>query len=164
MLPLPGLKAGADSPVGDFLAARRSAEAAMAVPGKSAKAAAEAAARPFWLAALGALCDWAWRAALGRVLSAVPAGAGREPRIVLVPGGELGLVPWHAARRPGDLRYACQGAIISYAASARQFVDAARRRPRPWAAGAGAHLRFLALAGHHGGGRRRPAGRPLREG
>src|SRR6266536_3157774 len=116
VLPLPGLKAGADSPVGDFLAARRSAEAAMAGPGKSAKAAAAAAARPFWLAALGALCGWAWQVALGRVLSAVPAGAGREPRIVLVPGGELGLVPWHAARCPGDLRYACQGAIISYAA------------------------------------------------
>jgi CHAT domain len=134
MLPLPGLRADAGSPVGDFLAARRNTEAAMAIPGTSAKAAAEAAARPFWLAALGALCDWAWRVALGRVLSALPVRTGsRELRVVLVPGGELGLVPWHAARRPGGSRYACQEAIISYAASARQFLDAARRRPRRWA-------------------------------
>ena len=133
-LSLPGLKAGASSPVGEFLAARRSAEACMAIGDRSGKAAAQAAARPFWLAALGALGDWAWRVAVGHLLSALPVRAGStEPRIVLVPGGELGLVPWHAARRPGDGRYACQEAIISYAASARQFVDAVRRRPRPWA-------------------------------
>lgn len=134
MLSLPGLKVGADSAVADFLAARRSAEAAMTIHDRSAKATAEAAARPFWLAAIGALCDWAWRVALGRVLAAVPARVGQaEPRLVLVPGAELGLVPWHAARRPADGRYACQEAIISYAASARQFVDAVRRSPRPWA-------------------------------
>jgi hypothetical protein len=133
LLSLPGLEAGADSPVGDFLAARRSAEAAMTMSGKPAKAAAEAAARPFWLAALSALCDWAWPAVMRPVLGAARTGTGREPRIVLVPGGELGVVPWHAARCSGDLRYACQVAVISYAASARQFVDAARHAPRPWA-------------------------------
>jgi CHAT domain-containing protein len=54
---------------------------------------------------------------------------------VLVPAGDLGLVPWHAARRivaAGQRRYACQDAIISYAASARQFVDACRHPHRPW--------------------------------
>jgi hypothetical protein len=53
---------------------------------------------------------------------------------VLVPGGELGLVPWHAARREvgGSPRFACQDAIFCYAPSARQFVEASRRRPRPW--------------------------------
>jgi hypothetical protein len=42
-------------------------------------------------------------------------------------------VPWHAARREvgGKTRHACQDAVITYAASARQFVDAARRDRRP---------------------------------
>jgi len=54
---------------------------------------------------------------------------------VLVPGGELGLVPWHAARREldGSPRFACQDATFCYAPSARQFVETSRRRPRPWA-------------------------------
>ena len=56
---------------------------------------------------------------------------------MLVPVGQLGLVPWHAARRtvPHDgRRYACQDAIISYAASARQYVTARRLAPRSWRA------------------------------
>jgi hypothetical protein len=128
LLPLPGLYVGTRSPVGAFLQARRSVERADTVP-------AAMAAREIWLDALGKVCDWAWRAAIGPVLGAVPVrGRGQERRIVLVPGGELGLVPWHAARRPGGSDwYACQDAVFSYASSARQFVDAARRRPRPWA-------------------------------
>jgi hypothetical protein len=113
---LPGLYAGARSPVKEFLRARRDET------------------KVGWLEALDSLCDWAWRAAVGPLLHAIPADGGRKERhIVLVPGGELGLVPWHAARLPGRRdRYACQEALISYAASARQFVDAAARRPTPW--------------------------------
>jgi hypothetical protein len=51
---------------------------------------------------------------------------------VLAPGGELGLIPWHAAREPGTRRYACQHAVFSYASSARQFIDATQCQPRPW--------------------------------
>jgi CHAT domain-containing protein len=69
------------------------------------------------------------------VLGSIADGPGRKARIVLVPVSDLGLVPWHAARRPvagGDLRHACQDAVISYAASARQFTEACRHRHRPW--------------------------------
>ena len=69
------------------------------------------------------------------MLAATPARSGGSRRIVLVPGGELGLVAWHAARQPvalGGYRYAAQEAVFSYAPSARQFVSTARRRPRPW--------------------------------
>jgi molecular chaperone DnaK (HSP70) len=72
-------------------------------------------------------------AAIGPLLGTLP---GRLRRIVLVPVGELGLVPWHAARcRSGrGYHYACQDVVFSYAASARQFIDAAGLRPRPWTA------------------------------
>nr|WP_262701146.1 CHAT domain-containing protein [Streptomyces sp. NEAU-383] len=55
-------------------------------------------------------------------------------RLVLVPCGNLGAVPWHAARLPrrrADARrpysYACEDAVISYAASGGEFLRAARR-------------------------------------
>ncbi|HTJ36898.1 MAG TPA: CHAT domain-containing protein [Dactylosporangium sp.] len=63
---------------------------------------------------LAQLCDWAWQAAIGPLLAAVPAG-----RIVLVPVGELTRVPWHAAR--GEGRYAIETHAFSYAVSARML-------------------------------------------
>jgi len=126
-LPLVGLYTGGASPVSAFLRTRRAVEAA------GTQAAAEAA-RQAWLPVLGSLCGWAWRAAIGPLLDAVPARAAEsQRRIVLVPVAELGAVPWHAARQPETGRYACQRVVFSYAASARQFVETARRRPRPWA-------------------------------
>ncbi|GLW61883.1 hypothetical protein Arub01_01270 [Actinomadura rubrobrunea] len=92
-------------------------------------------ARDRWRSALGDLCDWAWTAAMQPLLDAVVEAPGRAPRLVLVPVGELGAVPWHAARRTvadGAPRHACQDALITYAASARQFVEARRAEPRPW--------------------------------
>jgi len=60
---------------------------------------------------------------------------GRPPRLTLVPCATLGLVPWHAARTPpaadGTRRYACQEAVLSYAATGRQLIDAARREWLP---------------------------------
>ncbi|MEV0701505.1 CHAT domain-containing protein [Saccharopolyspora sp. NPDC050389] len=90
-----------------------------------------------WRAALASVCDWAWTAVLNPVLDLVAAGSRERPlRIVLVPAGKLGTVPWHAARRRvpgGKVRYVCQDAVICYAASARQFVEAGRRETRSWA-------------------------------
>ncbi|MFG3529964.1 CHAT domain-containing protein [Streptomyces sp. NPDC047917] len=90
-----------------------------------------------WQEALGTLCDWAWRAVMGPVLGTVRpllAAQGplaRPPRIVLVPCGPLGVVPWHAARIRGlgehSHRYACQEAVLSYAPSGVQFLAAAGR-------------------------------------
>ena len=86
-----------------------------------------------WKGTLDPLCEWAWRVAIGPVLGALRDGGGnRDWRIVLAPGGELGLIPWHAARDPGTGRYACQRAVFSYASSARQFIDASQCRPQPW--------------------------------
>jgi hypothetical protein len=125
-LPLPGLYTGGGSPVGALLRARRSVEAA----GTDADT---DTARKAWLDVLGTVCDWAWQAAVGPLLGAVPARGGKARRIVLVPAAELGLVPWHAARQPGTGTYACQHAIFSYATSARQFAEAAKCDPRRWA-------------------------------
>jgi hypothetical protein len=108
----------------EWLQAERAADEEAAIP-----------ARRRWRGALADVCDWAWTAAMGQVLTATPAGPGRAARLVLVPVGKLGLVPWHAARRAeprGGRRYACQDATISYAASARQYVTARRQAPRPW--------------------------------
>ncbi|RSM84751.1 CHAT domain-containing protein [Kibdelosporangium aridum] len=84
-----------------------------------------------WVFALNDLCEWAWTAAMEDILGQF----GMRQRIVLVPVGELAHVPWHAARRdaPGQtVRYACHDAAISYASSARQFIESTRRQPRNW--------------------------------
>ncbi len=91
--------------------------------------------RSRWQRALGDLSDWAWTAAMEQVLGSVAGRPGHPVRLVLIPVGELGLVPWHAARRAvadGRFRYACQDAVLSYAASARQFTDACRNGHRRW--------------------------------
>ncbi|WP_405461087.1 CHAT domain-containing protein [Streptomyces sp. NBC_00101] len=92
-----------------------------------------------WEAALEELCDWAAQE-LGPVLNGVEerlarTGAGRKGRplrVVLVPCGRLGIVPWHAARLPAEAAHdrLCQAAVVSYAASAGQFLRAARRARR----------------------------------
>jgi hypothetical protein len=96
----------------------------------------QAAGEAHWRVMLDELCDWAWQAAMGEILTAVGAGGG-TPRIVLVPCGPLGAVPWHAARTasaPGSAHryhYACQDAVISYAPSGGQFLRATARRRMP---------------------------------
>lgn len=88
-----------------------------------------------WEAALEGLCDWAGPAVLGPVLDALGARPDGAPvRLVLVPCGNLGAVPWHAARLPvpeadarRSYRYVCEVAVVSYAASGGEFLRAARR-------------------------------------
>jgi hypothetical protein len=102
------------------------------------------ASRGTWRQALDALCDWAWDAVTAPVLRTLAEHQpgrrdqpGTAPRIVLIPAGRLGVVPWHAARTPdtdGQPRYAVQDAVFSYAASAGQFARASRLRSRPWSA------------------------------
>ncbi|GHF48840.1 hypothetical protein GCM10010218_32910 [Streptomyces mashuensis] len=86
--------------------------------------------------ALARLCAWAGETVMEPLLGALPRGYGSAPSVVLVPMGELGLVPWHAARvrdRRGRAGYACQQAQISYVPSARLLCEVAAR---PRAAGA----------------------------
>ncbi|MGW4376123.1 CHAT domain-containing protein [Streptomyces albidoflavus] len=104
---------------------------------RHASAAAREAAEAEWRAALEALCDWAWPAAVGPVLDCLEP-LGRPPRVVLIPCGSLGVVPWHAARTHfplGGHRYACQDAVFSYAPSGGQFLRAAGRDRLPLADG-----------------------------
>lgn len=74
-----------------------------------------------WRPTVNAICDWAWPA-LVEPLLALP---DRPRRVILVPIGELGVVPWHAAR--SGVRYACAELTLSYAASARQLATVVRR-------------------------------------
>lgn len=153
-LPLPGLTAHQHGPVPEYAAARRAADelarrvadqrsllasrrSASGREGESdsrralIEAQSEFAdADRAWKELLGPLGEWAWRSVVGPLLNAVP-GGGRDPRIVLAPGGQLGLVPWHAARDPAG-GYACERVSLTYASAARQFVEAARRRPPAW--------------------------------
>jgi tetratricopeptide (TPR) repeat protein len=85
-----------------------------------------------WRRALEDLCEWAWPAAILPILSKLHSwGIQEPPRLVLIAGGLLSLVPWHAARsgsrESGRVRYALHDAVFSYAASARQLADAAHR-------------------------------------
>ncbi|MFI2712203.1 CHAT domain-containing protein [Micromonospora sp. NPDC018662] len=80
------------------------------------------------------LCRWAWRAAMGRVVDATRTMRADGPaRVVVVPMGVLGLVPWHAAYRetPSGRRYAVQDLVISYSPSARMLCGSAIRPQAP---------------------------------
>ncbi|TVT31672.1 CHAT domain-containing protein [Amycolatopsis rhizosphaerae] len=121
-LPLPGLGAGPGGPLENFERAQRKVQY-------------DEGAWPDWEAAAGELGAWAWETAMGPVLAETGTPRpGHPPRLVLVPVGRLGVVPWHAAYRPvpGGVRYACQDAILCYASSARQFTDSVGRETRPW--------------------------------
>ncbi|MFE0582919.1 CHAT domain-containing protein [Streptomyces sp. NPDC058874] len=88
---------------------------------------------------LDRLCAWAWQAvaeplACGLDRDVPVAPAGRAPRLVLVPMGELSAVPWHAAwstRSGGGRRYALDTAEFTYTASARLLCEVAERPARP---------------------------------
>lgn len=89
---------------------------------------------------LDRLCGWAWYTGMRPLLDVFATRTGRIPRLVLVPMGTLGLVPWHAAWEEGPdgrRHYALHEAEISYAASARLLCDVAAR---PEAVHAGAAL------------------------
>ncbi|MFI8962616.1 CHAT domain-containing protein [Streptomyces sp. NPDC053493] len=121
-------------------------EAADARSRPSADAGGAAAAEAAWEEALSKLLVWAYEAAVGDLISAVAQRLARNegrrrdrpgpPRIVLVPCGKLGAVPWHAARLPETARadYACQIMVITYAASGGQFLRTIRRARRAPAA------------------------------
>lgn len=101
----------------------------------SAEAAAYAAAMAEWRAQLHRLGGWAHDRVMGPLLERTRGwGLLRPPRLVLVPVGSMATVPWHAAwcrGADGSLRYAVTESVLSYAASARQLADAARRRRLP---------------------------------
>ncbi|MGW3992441.1 CHAT domain-containing protein [Amycolatopsis sp. NPDC004772] len=82
-----------------------------------------------WCTELREVCGWAWDAAAGELLAHATEIAGRDPRLVLVPLGVLGLVPWHAAYRQvdGHDRHLVQDATVSYVPSGRLLCEAVAR-------------------------------------
>lgn len=79
---------------------------------------------------LAEVCRAGWAAAIRPLLHHWQRVRGGVPHLVLVPGGALAGVPWHAAH--GDGRWAIDEAAFSYIASARLLVEVARRRvPAP---------------------------------
>ncbi|MFF9089149.1 CHAT domain-containing protein [Streptomyces sp. NPDC014991] len=151
-LPLPGLTPAGREPVAEYLAAGahlQSLEAAgddaAADPGERERA---EQCRP---RALDGLCVWAgevlgpvldhlglWDRALTEAgLAGTPGGTAPPDavRLVLVPCGDLGVVPWQAAvlRPPAGYGVpravrACEVAVLTHAASGREFLRAAARR------------------------------------
>ncbi|MFJ4806061.1 CHAT domain-containing protein [Streptomyces murinus] len=76
--------------------------------------------------------------AVGGAGQAVRADDTRAVRLVLVPCGELGVVPWQAAVLTPPAVYdvprpvrACEVAVLTHAASGREFLRAAARRRMP---------------------------------
>ncbi|MGW3649505.1 CHAT domain-containing protein [Streptomyces sp. NPDC000878] len=110
------------------------------VPGWSSAASAARPDTPSLRRRLDRLCGWAWYAGARPLLDVFATASGRVPRLVFVPMGPLGLVPWHAAwaeDEDGRRRYVLEEAEISYAASARLLCDVAAR---PQAVHSGAAL------------------------
>ncbi|MDH6469006.1 CHAT domain-containing protein [Micromonospora sp. HB375] len=78
------------------------------------------------------LCRWAWRAAMAEVVTiGRDLRAAGPARLVMVPMGILGLVPWHAAYREtsSGRRYAVQDVVVSYTPSARLLCASSTKPP-----------------------------------
>ncbi|MFF9486005.1 CHAT domain-containing protein [Streptomyces sp. NPDC014676] len=152
-VPLPALSAEGRAPLTAFLDADAERKRVDADTGASPQEVRRAGTR--WREALDEVCVWAgevltpvldtlgvWPRALAEAgLAAAPAGGGpaaRAVRLVLVPCGTLGVVPWPAAvlrppaelGGPGQVR-AFEVSVISHAASGQEFLRASARTRMP---------------------------------
>ncbi|MFF5016724.1 CHAT domain-containing protein [Streptomyces sp. NPDC001165] len=153
-LPLPGLASAGRAPVAEYLEAgahRQRLEAATLDSPDTVNPRDARRAERRWLGALDRMCEWAgnvlgpaldhlgvWDRALGEAgfLGASADAVGSQAvRLVLVPCGELGVVPWQAAVLRPPASYdapravrACEVAVLTHAASGREFLRAAARR------------------------------------
>jgi hypothetical protein len=126
-----------------------------------------------WRGTLEELCDWAGPVVMSPLArSPLIRAAGPEPHLVLVPFGELGGIPWHAAQLSSGLRHggrpvrAVERLTLSYAASARQLQEVLSRprqaldaapvivgNPDGTLPGAGTEARHIYAALYRSGGR-----------
>ncbi|WNV85324.1 CHAT domain-containing protein [Umezawaea sp. Da 62-37] len=83
-------------------------------------------ARARWEEAVDEIAAWEWTVAAGPLIDRVVARVGRQPHLVLVACGGLGVLPWHAASGPGG-RLLLREATVSYASTAQQYCDVASR-------------------------------------
>ncbi|MGW2745457.1 CHAT domain-containing protein [Streptomyces sp. NPDC001450] len=158
-LPLSGLASAGRGPVAEYLEAgahRQRLEAALDGPDRDTVNPRDVQrAERRWARALDGMCEWAgdvlgpaldqlgvWDRALtegGFLDTSADAVAPDAVRLVLVPCGELGVVPWQAAVLRPPAPYdatravrACEVAVLTHAASGREFLRAvARRRMNP---------------------------------
>ncbi|MEU5692287.1 CHAT domain-containing protein [Actinosynnema sp. NPDC020468] len=116
--PLPLLTSEPESPVGRYLAAYDAWQGAGTSTGPEHVA---------WSERLAEVCDWAWDAAGATLRDAVDVPG--TPRLVLVPVGALGAVPWHAAvrRDQGRERRLAEDVRLTSTPSARLFCEAVAR-------------------------------------
>ncbi|WOX07921.1 CHAT domain-containing protein [Streptomyces sp. N50] len=161
-VPLPGLSAASRGPLDDFLLAGAALRRGRG-PDAHDPGAVPPVRRPEhkWQRALDRLCAWVGESVVAPVLDALdvweraltesglrPAGAGPAPdpvRLVIVPCGDLGVVPWQAAllplpdagtrdagpgRLPATARL-CELAVVTYAASGAELVHGTRRSRLP---------------------------------
>ena len=136
--------------MGSFLEARRAAEAAAralritetkvkASLGEQKRSAQEEqrtaqerlrAADGPWRDTLGELCDWAWEAAIGPLLEAIPARGRGPPASCWCPPASLAWCRGTRRAAPSAaVPVRLPGGGLSYASSARQFISTAGRRP-----------------------------------
>ncbi|WP_051790815.1 CHAT domain-containing protein [Streptomyces sp. NRRL S-1022] len=154
VLPLPGLTPGGRAPVAAYLAAGADRQRLEAADPATVNARERERAVRRWHRALDDLCAWAGEV-LGPVLTRLgvwdralaesaptraPAGTGDgvrpdAVRLVIVPCGDLGVVPWQAAvleppagSGPARAVRACEIAVLTHASSGREFLRAAARR------------------------------------
>lgn len=153
-LPLPGLAPDGRGPVAEYLEAgahRQRLEAAALDRPDTVNPRDTRRAERRWLDALNRMCEWAgdvlgpvldhlgiWDRALseaGFLRTCDDTVGSAAVRLVLVPCGELGVVPWQAAvlrppashDAPRAVR-ACEVAVLTHAASGKEFLRAAARR------------------------------------
>ncbi|MEU6589588.1 CHAT domain-containing protein [Streptomyces sp. NPDC046881] len=153
-LPLPGLTPGGRAPVAAYLAAGADRQRLEAADPATVNPRERKRAERRWQRALDDMCAWAgevlgpalthlalWDRALAESgLPQAPAGTGDAVRpgavrLVIVPCGDLGVVPWQAAvleppagHGPARAVRACEIAVLTHAASGREFLRAAARR------------------------------------
>ncbi|WP_158100382.1 CHAT domain-containing protein [Streptomyces thermovulgaris] len=150
-VPLAALSEEGRVPVVEFLKARTERQQLIEAPFDAVSPQERRRAERRWREAFDQLCAWAggvlapvletlglWERALAESgLLPGPKGSGPAPepvRLVLVPCGDLGVVPWPAAvlhppagqQGPESVR-ACEIAVISHAASGREFLRASSR-------------------------------------
>jgi hypothetical protein len=134
---LPGLAAAAREPFEQYLgsSAQRFARVRGADGTRDLKPG------PGWEDALNRLCAWAGSAVVSPLINALPTEPtpDQPARIVFVPCGLLGLVPWQAAlldhEASGELARpvrACDLLVISYAASAAELLRSLARVRTPY--------------------------------
>lgn len=131
-VPLPPPAARARGPLEEYEAAQASLLEPAPTDGATAGGDGRVA---HWREKLGMVSEWAWSAVVGPLLDQAPRDAATgSPRLVLVPVGRLGVIPWHAARRAspdGGWRYAVADTVFSYAASGRQLCEVSGRPVAP---------------------------------